>query len=389
MYPAQRGIGTTNTSTMDRISNVPTEIMIYIVGSMRLPDMLTMRLASRHWNNTITSTANQRAIARHHLSQGYIPPLALELYPPPKDPDLEYIASLWYRFDISCQLVSLLIQDTDQHVPRRRALGIDVLEDIQARQRAIIRAYETRCPAVAFAIFHLLEEYRHRAQSPFDDNDHNQDVGAIMSAYDDDLLRGIHHFGSTLSFLIQHLLVHDHRLEEGALARLDVPGRVAIHLLWLGGLPALVRAMRRSHADGDRGRSAVYRWHRAFQNHVRLSRNAAPGSDTASALHVTGDEHPALFKGSRPMQGLPLLAAGRETRPLASTLRTTWIAVSARKLKERGVLGQAGRPQVQFKAHDWRWMRSELAEPLEALFRGSHFGEMPKQPIWQLNLDKF
>lgn len=393
-------------SNMDRISNLPTEIAIHIVGSMRLPDMLTMRLVSQHWNALITSPSSQRAIARHYLRQGFLPSVVLKLYPPPKDPDLEYLAGLWYRFDISCQLVSFLIQTTSTTYPRRHGTGrsststatdLD-LERFHSRQTATAHAYATRCPAAAFAAVHLLEEYRHRIEASSSsindinaDHNHNRDVSAILSHYDDNLLRGVHHFGVILPMLIHQVLAYEDRLPEGedsTRVRFHVPERVKLHLLWLGGIPALVKAMHRAGEEGDKGRRAVYEWHRGLREHLgnfQGNVNVTSDMDMGSG-GVTGQERQGLFKHPRPGHGLPRIAPGLENRPMVTTMRVSWVAVSGRKLRERGLLGPGMglNGMHMFKTDGVPWMRSDLAKPLEEMFRGSHFEEMMKEAIWKV-----
>jgi len=471
-HPTSHTATSSSLTKMDHISTLPTEIAIHIVGSMRLPDMLTMRLVSRRWNDLITSPSSQRAIARHYLDQGFLPALVLKLYPPPSNPDLEYLAGIWYRFDISCQLVSLLIQNTLATYPRRHrheqgsnctwqsnggsskfcstAVVLD-LERLHSRQNATAQTYAARCPAAAFTAFHFLEEYRQRIEASsfssslsngVNDNhnqNHNRDVCAILARYGDEniyLLQGIHHFGILLPGIIDRVLSHgDHlptstpratasqrnNMDTFMSSRFQMPERVKLHLLWLGGIPAVLKAMRRAAEDGDNGRRAVYEWHRGLSEHLKWFQVTHAGQEwdiwweeagsavvattttTTTAATKAGavagasgksaegskiqekeEKKVGLFKHPRPGDGFPSIAPGLENRPMATTLRVGWAACSRTELKKRHPGGDASMLRRGIKGDGGSWMRSGLAKPLEDFFKGSHFEEMLREPIWKV-----
>ncbi len=79
-------------SSSGALSRILVETKLQILGYLPLPDILSLRLASKYWNKLICY--NEHTIAAHHLSQGFIPKVVLELYPAPQKPDLNHIAAL-------------------------------------------------------------------------------------------------------------------------------------------------------------------------------------------------------------------------------------------------------------------------------------------------------
>jgi len=233
---------------------MPFEIQLEILSWLGVPDLLHLRLASRAWNNLITSQDVEISFA--YLRRPHVPSLLIKLFPPPESSpvNLGYIASLWHRYSVACRLSSSISEwiTRDQFLRRTPAKRRDFLEcEVRMRRRLV--------PLLLIAS-HYFEIYRQELlllpEQPTDTADKSTELDhhtaierRIMEQYDDITLLQAHQFFPVLlAFQGRRLrpasyLGHVERSLRGYLSE-PLADHVQLAMLYLGGLREVSRLTR-------------------------------------------------------------------------------------------------------------------------------------------------
>ncbi|KAG5930288.1 hypothetical protein E4U53_002270 [Claviceps sorghi] len=132
---------------------LPNELQVQILSCLPLPDLLSLRLASKTLHMIIM--LNEAPIVRHHLDT-HIPAYALRLYPLADQSELNfhYICSLWHRLHVAAKLAFLMCEWITKEIFLRQT---EAQQTEFAPQRERMRR---RLTPLLFTTFHFFETFR-------------------------------------------------------------------------------------------------------------------------------------------------------------------------------------------------------------------------------------
>jgi hypothetical protein len=138
-----------------RFFALPSDLQVQIISSLRIPDILNLRVTSRSWHNLIS--LNETPISRAFLEQSPFPRFVINLYPLP-DPSeitLHYICGQWHRLFVASRLSAAMTEWITKDI-FLRTTETKLLDFFP--QKALMRR---RLVPVLFVMFHFFETYRH------------------------------------------------------------------------------------------------------------------------------------------------------------------------------------------------------------------------------------
>lgn len=174
---------------------LPNELQQHILSYLPLPDILTLRLASRSWHAMVT--LHEAPIVRHHLHH-YIPAYARRLYPvndPNTDLNLAYLCGLWHRLHVAAKLSYMMSEWITRDIFLRRS------EQQRAAFASQHERMRRRLIPLVFTTFHFFETYRRLHLQYVERHGHglkreaytvNPIEAEIMAMYDDQTLLRVH-----------------------------------------------------------------------------------------------------------------------------------------------------------------------------------------------------
>jgi len=243
-------IDTTSTFNFEKcFFALPSDLQTQIFAFLDVPDIVNLRMASRHWHNLIT--LNETPITRLFLEFNSIPRFAMTLYPlpDPREINLHYICGVWHRLVVVSSLSASMADWITRDFYLRRTEN-ERLEfypyEIQIRRRLL---------PLLFTAFHFFEEYRRLHIKRLFENGHGLLSEAytikpiesqIMEMYDNTTLLQVHQvFPLLVAYLYRRFrppsyLGHVERSLRGY-RRGPPPDHVLVALFCLGGLKDVLR----------------------------------------------------------------------------------------------------------------------------------------------------
>lgn len=356
-------------ATSQQFFSLPVETIVHILSYLSIPDILTLRLASRGMNNIIV--AHENLIANSYLGRRRLPSLVTTLYPGPgaRHMTLGYIAGLRHRYRVSSGLAertaSWIASEIFQSslIPERNKASVTPLKSLIRR----------RITPLLFVVFHFLEFYRESTlellSSPA--SAHAMATAAatnaperkIMRVYPDALLLQVHQFFPIFqAFISRQFRAPSYygvveRFAKGA--RRAPPELLEVALVCVGGPREILRLVSRKTLEARQ--LGLEQWYTAISSSKMTGENgrgnqpmiAGPSSIGYSET-VPGPSRRAGKEADKPVQRAQGegLIGGVPMRPLTQSksnllLRNLpeksqiWLPEAERTLLERVVVGRA------------------------------------------------
>jgi hypothetical protein len=301
---------------------LPSDLQTQIFACLDVPDIVNLRMASRHWHNLIT--LNETPITRLFLEYNSIPPFATTLYPPPdsREINLHYICGIWHRLVVASSLSAAMADWIIGEFYLRRT----------EKERLEFSPYEIRIRhrllPLLFTAFHFFEEYRRLHIKRLLENGYgllreaytiNPIESQIMEIYENPTLLQVHQvFPLLVAYLCRRFrppsyLGHVERSLRGY-GRGPPPDHVFVALFCLGGLK---NGLRLSEIGPyDLRRIAVDDWYASLSpeqtRSVSRTRRWSKGLGRRHSKQIASErtEKPTKIEPSTTRDILPGLGSG-------------------------------------------------------------------------------